>query len=62
VTGRYYQVGGGVTYLFRSRPDRVLKGLGLRAEARAIARQQGVAFDTNAHLAPTLAAALFARF
>jgi hypothetical protein len=62
VTGRYYQVGGGVTYLFASRPNRVLKGLGFRAEARAIVRQHGVAFDTSAHLAPVLAAALFARF
>jgi hypothetical protein len=62
VTGRYYQVGGGVTYLFASRPNRILKGLGLRAEARAIVRQHGVAFDTSAHLAPALAAALFARF
>ena len=61
-TGRYYQFGGGVTYPFASRPNRVLKGLGLRAEARAIVRQQGVAFDTSAHLAPTLAAAFFARF
>ena len=61
-TGRYYQFGGGVTHLFASRPNHRLKGLGLRAEARAIVRQQGVAFDTRAHLAPTLAAALFARF
>jgi hypothetical protein len=62
-TGRYYQFGGGATYLFASRPNRVLKGLGLRAEARAVLRQHGIAFDTgSAHVAPMLAAALVARF
>jgi hypothetical protein len=61
-TGRFYQFGGGVKYLFGSRPGSRLKGIGARIDVRALVRQQGVAFDAGRHLSPAAAASLFARF
>jgi hypothetical protein len=61
-TGRFYQFGGGVKYLFVSRPGSRLKGIGARIDVRALVRQQGVAFDTGPHLSPAVGASLFARF
>ncbi len=61
-TGRFYQFGGGVKYVFVSRPGSRLKGIGARIDVRALVRQQGVAFDAGGHLSPAVGASLFARF
>jgi hypothetical protein len=61
-TGRYYQFGGGVKYLFFSHPAGRLKALGARLDARALLRAKGVASGDTLHAAPALGAAMFARF
>jgi hypothetical protein len=61
-SGHYYQFGGGVKYLFSSNPARRLKGIGVRAEARAVFRANGVAFDDKLHAAPALGIGVFVRF
>jgi len=61
-TGRFYQLGGGVKYLFVSRPGSHVKGIGVRVDVRALVRQQGVAFDAGLHISPAAGASLFARF
>jgi opacity protein-like surface antigen len=61
VSGRTYQVGGGVKALLRSRAKGI-KGVGVRGDARAVVRTKGVAFDSRAHVSPLLAASLFVRF
>jgi hypothetical protein len=60
--GQFYQVGGGVKYLFASRPASRLKGLGVRFDARAVARSKGVAFDDRRSFSPALGASIYARF
>lgn len=60
-SGQTYHVGAGVKFLLRSRPKGV-KGFGVRGDVRALVRTKGVAFDTNAHVSPVLAASLFLRF
>ena len=40
-TGRIFHVGGGVKYLFVRSPDRFVKGLGVRADARLYLREGG---------------------
>jgi hypothetical protein len=62
VTGRYYQFGGGVVYPLTTRSAARLKSMGLRFEALALLRVNGVAFDSSAHLAPTAGASFFLRF
>jgi hypothetical protein len=61
-TGRYYQFGGGFTVLLASRPRSMLKAAGLRVDARAIVRVDGVAFDSSAHAVPAAGASFFVRF
>jgi hypothetical protein len=61
-TGRYYQFGGGVMVLLASHPDSFLKAMGLRVDARAVIRVNGVAFDSSAHAVPAAGASLFVRF
>jgi hypothetical protein len=61
-TGETYQLGGGVKYLFLSRGAARFKGLGVRAEVRAIAGTKGIAIDHRAHISPALAASIFLRF
>ena len=61
-TGRYYQFGGGVKYLFFSRPAGRLAALGVRVEARAVLRAKGVAFDEKLHASPALGGGVFLRF
>jgi len=60
-TGRYYAVGGGVVYLLASRAGRV-KATGVRVDARAVIRRDGVAFAAGGHTAPSIGASLFFRF
>jgi opacity protein-like surface antigen len=59
--GQMYFAGGGIKYLLMSRPRR-LKGVGVRADVRALARRNGVAFDTVLHASPVIGASLFVRF
>lgn len=61
-TGRFYEAGGGVKFLFARREARFLKGVGLRIDARALARRGGAAFDGRSHVSPKLGAAVFVRF
>ena len=61
-TGRYYQFGGGFTVLLASRPDSVLKAMGLRVDARGISRVNGVAFDSTTHVVSAAGASFFVRF
>jgi len=61
-TGETYHLGGGVKYLFLSRAAARFKGLGVRAEVRAIAGTKGIAIDHRVHISPALAASMFVRF
>jgi hypothetical protein len=61
-SGRYYQVGGGVKVLLVSRSRSFFKGLGVRADARAIVRSKGVAFDEAGHASPAIGVSVFVRF
>jgi opacity protein-like surface antigen len=60
-SGQRYFAGGGLKYLLASRPHRV-RTIGVRAEARALAQRQGVAFDHRMRVAPTVGASLFVTF
>jgi hypothetical protein len=59
--GQIYFAGGGIKYVLMERSHR-LKALGVRADARALARRKGIAFDANLHVSPVIAASLFVRF
>lgn len=59
--GQAYRAGAGIKYQLTTRRGR-LKGIGLRAEASAVARRKGAALDTRARVAPAVAAGVFARF
>jgi len=61
-TGRYYQFGGGVKIPLAERRGARLSALGIRVDARAIARVKGVAFDDAVHFAPAAGASFFVRF
>jgi hypothetical protein len=61
-TGRFYDVGGGLKVLLRSREEALVKGVGVRIDARVQARTGGIAFDGASRLSPTLGVSLFGRF
>jgi hypothetical protein len=61
-TGRYLDVGGGVSWLFAAGRHVHTKGAGLRVDARAVVRSQGVAFDGGSKTSPAAGASLFVRF
>lgn len=61
-TGRFYQFGGGATYLLGAGRHFHTKGVGVRADARAIVRSQGVALDGGARTSPSFGASVFVRF
>lgn len=61
-TGRYYQVGGGASFLLVSGRHFHTKGMGARVEARAVVRSKGVAFDGGSKTSPAAGASLFVRF
>jgi hypothetical protein len=61
VTGRMFEVGGGVKYALRSRP-KGLKSVGVRGDARIAASTKGVGFDDSTRYGPSLGASLFVRF
>lgn len=62
VTGREYEAGAGVKMMLVSRASGWWKGIGARADARAVIRQKGVAFDESAHVSPAVSASIFVRF
>jgi hypothetical protein len=61
-TGRFYQFGGGATYLLFSSPHFHTKGIGARADVRALIRSKGIAFDGGGHPSPAFGASAFVRF
>ncbi len=61
-SGQLYQLGGGVEYLFASPHNSAVKGIGVRADARAVVRSKGVALDDGHSASPAFAASLYARF
>ena len=61
-TGRFYEVGGGVKFLFGWQEGTRLKGVGLRIDAKAMTRTGGIAFDSRFRVSPKLGAALYVRF
>lgn len=61
-TGRFYQVGGGVTALLASRRRFHTKGIGVRADMRALIRKGGVTLDDGSMAAAAAGISLFARF
>lgn len=46
-TGQIYQAGGGVKILFRQSPLALLKGVGVRLDARVLMRRGGVELDAD---------------
>lgn len=60
-SGQVYEIGGGVKHLVVSRDHARLKGIGVRADARVVARAKGVAIDRRTHLSPVLGASIFIR-
>jgi hypothetical protein len=62
VTGRTYDVGGGLKLALASRQAGWLKGIGARLDARAIVQQKGVIFDNRTHVSPALGASVYVRF
>jgi hypothetical protein len=61
-TGRFYQVGGGVSALLVSRRHLHTKGAGVRFDVSALVRSGGVAFDGGSHTSPAAGASAFVRF
>jgi hypothetical protein len=60
--GTVYEAGAGIKQLLVSRDRRRLKGVGVRADVRAVARAKGVAPDGATHVSPAVTASLFVRF
>jgi hypothetical protein len=61
-TGRFYQLGAGVEALLSSARRFHTKGLGVRADLRALIRAQGVAFDSGSNTSPAVGVSAFVRF
>jgi hypothetical protein len=60
--GQVYFLGGGVTLPFSEQARVRLKGLGLRADARAVVSTGGMAFDDRAHVGAGVGVSVFLRF
>jgi hypothetical protein len=60
-TGSTYHAGAGVKWWPVSQGRGRLKGLGISAEVRMVARRSGMVLDGRAHVSPGCAAALFLR-
>jgi hypothetical protein len=61
-TGRCYHLGAGVETLLASGRRFHTRGVGARAEVRALIRSKGVAFDTGSKTSPAAAVSAFVRF
>jgi hypothetical protein len=60
--GRYYQFGGGVNAVLVTTRHFHAKGIGVRADLRALVRSEGVRFDHGSKVSPAAGASLFVRF
>jgi hypothetical protein len=60
--GHYYQFGGGVDALLVSTRHFHAKGIGVRADLRALIRSRGVRFDEGSKMSPAAGASVFVRF
>lgn len=61
-TGRFYYVGGGFSALLVAGGHFHAKGLGVRADVRALIRSKGVAFDGGSETSPAAGVSAFVRF
>jgi hypothetical protein len=61
-TGRYYQIGGGVSALLFRGGRFHTTGVGVRADVRALIRSKGVAFDGGTKASPAAGVSAFLRF
>jgi hypothetical protein len=61
-TGRFYQFGAGVETLFASGRRFHTKGVGARADVRAVIRSKGIAFDGGSKTSPAVGVSAFVRF
>ncbi len=62
VNGRSYFAGAGMRRLLKTAQSSTLKAVGVRLDARFVARTGGAAFDDGLHLTPAFAGSLFLRF
>jgi hypothetical protein len=62
VHGRSCFAGVGVRRLLRTPEASTLKAVGVRLDARFVARSRGAAFDDGLHVTPAIAGSLFLRF
>jgi hypothetical protein len=60
--GRYYQFGAGVNALLASPRHFHAKGIGVRADLRALVRSKGVRFEQGSKVSAAAGASLFVRF
>ena len=60
VNGQTCYGGAGLDFMLNSSASR--RRVGIRAEARALVRTRGVAFDNGTHVTPVAAASVFVRF
>jgi len=61
-TGRFYQLGAGVETLLASGRRFHTRGVGARADLRALLRSNGVAFDGGSKVSPAAGVSAFVRF
>jgi hypothetical protein len=61
-TGAIYHVGAGLTYVLASSAASAVKSSGLRFDARAVIRRNGVAFADGSHLSAAFGVSFFGRF
>jgi hypothetical protein len=61
-TGRTYYIGAGVRYPLTLPGRGLAKSSGIRADVKAELRKNGVALDTDTHVAPSLSASFFLTF
>jgi hypothetical protein len=61
-TGRFYQFGGGVNALLVSTRRFHTRGVGVRADVRALIRSDGIRFEGESKASPSAAASVFVRF
>ncbi len=62
VNGRSYFAGVGMKRLLKTTQRSTLKAVGVRVDARFVARTRGAAFDNGTHVTPAFAGSLFLRF
>jgi hypothetical protein len=61
-TGHFYQFGAGVETLLKARRRFPGRGVGARADVRAVVRGKGIAFDGGSKTSPAAGVSVFVRF